>query len=530
MGALLATLIAGVGIVVMTIITPELGRYHYYPGAILVLFYCYMLIRLRFLYASLSGWLIFLSYVFSILAFPVVDTKVAYVNIFFLASANILGMFGGYTLELYLRRDFYYRYLLGQERQKVEQANEILEDKVKEKTQSLEKDIQRRRLVEKELIVAKEKAEESDRLKSAFLANMSHEIRTPMNGILGFAELLSDPDLDGVQQQKYISIIQNSGERMLNTVNNLMDISRIETGLLDPNIEQVNVIQEINNLYNFFKPEVEQKGLQLMLDRKKLPDELIIQTDRAFFESILTNLLKNAIKYTKQGRIRFGLRIQEDWLEFYVSDTGIGIPANRQQAIFERFVQADISDKQVFEGSGLGLAISKAYVEMLGGKISLNSTENEGSIFYFTLPFKGDEKNKQADKHSDSEGKIAFDKNNLNLLVVEDDETALQVLQHILRDKCNNIYTATTGKEAVEFLRNNKTIDLVLMDIKMPEMNGYEATRMIREFNKEVLIIAQTAYALEGDREKALEAGCDDYISKPIKKKILLSLIKRKLS
>ncbi len=530
LGAVIATLIAGVGIVVMTVITPELGRNHYYPGAMLVLFYCYMLIRLRFVYANLSGWLIFISYVISILVFPGVDTRVAYINIFFLASANILGMFGGYTLEFYLRRDFYYRYLLGQERLKVEKANEVLEDKVREKTQSLEKDIQRRNLVEKELIVAKEKAEESDHLKSAFLANMSHEIRTPMNGILGFAELLSDPALDGEQQQEYVSIIQSSGKRMLNTVNNLMDISRIETGLLEPVLEKIDVVREMENLNNFFKAEANKKGLELIFKREKTPHELIIQTDRSFFESILTNLLKNAVKYTKEGIIEFGLKICEHWLEFYVSDTGIGIPSNRQEAIFERFVQADIFDKEVFEGSGLGLSISKAYVEMLGGKIWLNSVEKKGSVFYFTLPLGKDENYTLPDNLTEMKETMDFNMKKLNILVAEDDVTSLMVLQNMLADKYNNLYSVSTGKEAVEFLRTNKNIDVVLMDIKMPVMDGYDATRMIREFNKEVVIIAQTAYALKGDRDKAINAGCNEYISKPVKKDILLSMIEKLLS
>ncbi len=391
LGAIIATLTAGVGIVVMTVISPELGRNHYYPGAMLVLFYCYMLIRLRFVWASLSGWLIFLSYVLSTLLFPGIDSKVAYINLFFLASANVLGMFGGYALEYYTRRDFYYRYLLRQEGLKVEKANEILEQKVKEKTRSLQQDIQRRKQVEQELINAKEKAEESDRLKSAFLANMSHEIRTPMNGILGFTDLLSEPGLTGKQQQKYIGIIQKSGERMLNTVNDLVDISRIETGLVVPDIAELDVAKELENLYNFFRPEAEKKGLQLILNRNNLPGQLYIQSDLSFFQSILTNLLKNAVKYTPEGKIEFGLRALENYLEFYVKDTGIGIPPDRQVAIFDRFVQADIKDTRAFEGTGLGLSITKAYLEMLGGNIWLESLEGKGSVFYFNLPIERNE-------------------------------------------------------------------------------------------------------------------------------------------
>ncbi len=529
-GAVIATLTAGVGIVVMTIISPELGRNHYYPGAMLVLFYCYMLIKLRFIWASLSGWLIFLSYVLSTLLFPGVDANVVYINFFFLASANILGMFGGYALEYYTRRDFYYRYLLRQERVKVEEVNEMLEQKVKEKTRSLEEDIQRRKCIEKELTFAKEKAEESDRLKSAFLANMSHEIRTPMNGILGFTYLLSEPGLKDDEQQKYIDIIQKSGKRMLNTVNDLMDISRIETGLVVPDLKQVDVIHEMDNLYNFFKPEAEQKGLKLILNRTELPLHLQIQTDPSLFESVLTNLLKNAIKYTPEGYVEFGLKTQENWLEFYVKDSGIGIPANRQEAVFDRFVQADIFDVKVYEGSGLGLSITRAYVEMLGGKIWLNSTEGRGSSFFFTMPFKNGKEDAFINENAALDKNISSFTKKPNLLIVEDDASARFFLEQVLRDKCKSIHSAASGMEAVEIARTDQNIDLILMDIKMPEMNGYEATRLIRSFNHEVVIIAQTAYALEGDRQKALEAGCNDYISKPINKKTLFTIISKNLN
>ena len=384
--AFIATTIAGFGIVVMTVISPELGRHHYYPGVMLVLFYCYMLIKLRFVWASLAGWLIIIAYLVSTILFPGVDLDVARINLFFLVSANILGMFGGYALEFYARKDFFNRYLLKKESEKVEEANEKLEEKVREKTRSLKEDIQRRKLIEKELIDAKNRAEESDRLKSAFLANMSHEIRTPMNGILGFTELLSEPDLTGEQQKKYVEIIQKSGDRMLNTVNDLIDISRIETEQVQPAMKTVDVIREFQNFFAFFQKEAKDKDLQLFLDSKDLPEKLVLQTDPSLFESIMTNLLKNAIKYTSKGFIRFGAKLNENHVEFYVSDTGIGIPEERQDAIFDRFVQADIQDTKAFEGSGLGLSITKAYVELLGGSIWLRSEINSGSTFYFTHP------------------------------------------------------------------------------------------------------------------------------------------------
>jgi len=247
-----------------------------------------------------------------------------------------------------------------------------------------------------ELIIAKEKAEESDRLKSAFLANMSHEIRTPMNGILGFAELLKEPNLTGKEQQEYIKIIEKSGARMLNIINDIVDISKIESGLMEVSIKESNINEQIEYIYIFFRPEVEGKGMQLSYRNGLVSSESIIKTDREKLFAILTNLVKNAIKYTNKGSIEFGYDHVETHgprnigagsasLQFYVKDTGIGIPKDRQEAIFERFIQADISDKYAYQGAGLGLSISKAYVEMLGGRIWVESEEGKGSTFYFTL-------------------------------------------------------------------------------------------------------------------------------------------------
>ncbi|PIY34267.1 MAG: hybrid sensor histidine kinase/response regulator, partial [Bacteroidetes bacterium CG_4_10_14_3_um_filter_42_6] len=217
-----------------------------------------------------------------------------------------------------------------------------------------------------ELIVAKEHAEESDRLKSAFLANMSHEIRTPMNGILGFADLLKQADLSGEEQQEYIKIIEKSGARMLNIINDIVNISKIEAGQMEVYLSKSNINEQIDFIYTFFKPEIEKKGIQFLV-KKSLPDEKAnITTDREKIFAILTNLIKNAIKFTTDGTIEFGYEIvsmiHESLIQFYVKDTGMGIPKDRQEAIFERFIQADIADKMALQGAGLGLSITKAYV------------------------------------------------------------------------------------------------------------------------------------------------------------------------
>jgi signal transduction histidine kinase len=241
------------------------------------------------------------------------------------------------------------------------------------------------------LTIAKENAEESDRLKSAFLANMSHEIRTPMNGILGFAELLKEPDLTGTEQHNYILMIEKSGARMLNIINNIIDISKIEAGLMRVDIRKININPQIEYIFTFFQPEVESKGLVLSFNNRLPTFADTIHTDREKLLAILTNLIKNAIKYTDKGSIDFGYTVlashEDPEIEFYVTDTGIGIPLNRQKAVFDRFVQADSSDSRAFQGAGLGLSISKAFVEMLGGKIRVESVSGKGSTFYFTLPF-----------------------------------------------------------------------------------------------------------------------------------------------
>lgn len=387
-------------------------------------------------------------------------------------------------------------------------------------------DITELKQTESELIKAKDKAEESDRLKSAFLANMSHEIRTPMNGILGFTNLLRNPDLTGKQQQDYVKIIQKSGDRMLNTVNDIIEISQIETGQITVTSNPVNISKHLKTLNEFFRLEAENKGLQLMIDNQLAKADSLIQTDENKFGSILINLIKNAIKFTDKGRIIIGCKKKGEFIEFNVKDTGVGIPANRTEAIFNRFEQADIEDSRALQGSGLGLSIVHSYVDMLGGEIWVKSKEGVGSQFYFTLPY-NTVTIKTPEKNLDTLNKSNIQNKGLKVLISDDDETAIMYLKIILEEFEKEILIAKNGIEAVEICRQHSDIDLILMDIKMPGLNGYEATEKIREFNDRVFIVAQTAFALPGDREKALEAGCDDYISKPINRDVLLELIKK---
>ena len=394
---------------------------------------------------------------------------------------------------------------------------------------AIKEDITARKNAEKELMKAKDEAEESDRLKLAFLANMSHEIRTPMNGILGFTELLKSPHLSGEEQQEYITIIEKSGKRMLNIINDIINISKVESGQIEISLSNTNVNKQIHYLHTFFKPEAKQKGIQINITKELASKDTFIKTDREKVYAILTNLVKNAIKFTNEGSVEFGCEKKEGMLEFFVKDTGFGISDSQKKIIFERFKQANGTLSRCSEGSGLGLAISKAYVEMLGGKIWVESEEGKGSTFYFTIPFQSEEK---------PEEKIVMEKANpgipeenkvkdLKVLIVEDDAISKLLVTIAVKPFSKEILKVSTGLEAIETCRNNTDIDLVMMDINMPEMGGYEATKQIREFNKDLVIIAQTANGMQSDRDEALAAGCTDYISKPVNIASLSALIQK---
>jgi PAS domain S-box-containing protein len=377
------------------------------------------------------------------------------------------------------------------------------------------------------LVAAKEKAEESDRLKSAFLANMSHEIRTPMNGIIGFTELLNEPKLTGKEKNEFIKIIQKSGQRLLNTISDLIEISKIESGSLELKLSKVNMNEQLDYIYNFFKPETENKGLTFKVHKPLSDEHANAESDAGKLNGVLMNLIKNAIKYTNQGGIEMGYRVVENTLEFFVKDTGIGIEGNRQKVVFDRFVQADLSLSKPYEGAGLGLSIAKAYVEMLGGKIWLQSELAKGTQFFFTLPFKPKPAlQAQPVQHKNiPNGDDALNK--LTILVAEDDLTGQIYISELLKGKCKKLIIADNGKEAVQKFSENPGIDMVLMDMAMPVMDGYEATAKIKEIDPKTIVIAQTAYALSGDKEKVLAAGCDDYLSKPFPGKQLFKLARK---
>jgi hypothetical protein len=530
--------VAGAGITVMTLKAPE--NYAYYAGMMLIFSAGYFFIKLRFFLATLAGWITLLLFNIGAFTFSGIDANLIISNNFFFAAANFIGMFAAYNIEFYTRKDFFLNQQLDSRNNEIAEANKNLESKVEERT--------------KELLLEKLRAEESDKLKTAFLTNMSHEIRTPMNGILGFAELLKIPDLTGELQLEYIDIIKKSSDRMLNIINDIVDISSIEAGLVNVSLTETDINAQSGYVYEFFKPEANEKGIMLSVHNGLQGNAAIVLTDEEKLFAILTNLVKNALKFSESGTIEFGYELKpvmqangtetmqssgtadihsfssvviQQELVFYVKDTGIGIPVDRQQAIFDRFVQADIADSRAFQGAGLGLSISKAFVEMLDGKIWVESEEDKGSSFYFTLPYTPVSNEENALPNPVQINQVEKEVRKLAILVVEDDDTSALLIGLILKGFSREILKASSGKDAVEVCRNNPNLDLILMDVKMSDLNGYEATRQIRKFNKDVVIIAQTAYAMILEKEQALEAGCNDYISKPIGVEELKGMIKK---
>ncbi|WP_211316257.1 ATP-binding protein [Flavobacterium faecale] len=385
----------------------------------------------------------------------------------------------------------------------------------------LEIDISDRKKMEIELQASKEKAIESDQLKSAFLANMSHEIRTPMNSIIGFSNLLKDPNISTKKHNKYITFIEKSSLRMLNIIDDIINISKIETGTMELTLEETNINELIEYYHSQLCTEVENKDIVVTYKNQLPHDDAYIITDQNKLYAVVRNIVTNAIKHTSVGSIEIGYTIEDAMIQFYVKDTGTGIPQNRQEAIFDRFVQADIINKMAVQGAGLGLSISKAYIKMLEGKIWLTSEIDKGTTFYFTI------------KHSPTQvvnvpipsQNVPTLKNKITILIVEDDKMSELLLTKLVKQYSLVIFKARNGLEAVEQATNNPEIDLILMDIQMPKMNGHEATKAIRVFNKDVTIIAQTAYALIGDKAKILESGCNECIAKPINKDELDQLI-----
>jgi PAS domain S-box-containing protein len=379
-----------------------------------------------------------------------------------------------------------------------------------------------------ELHRALRKAEESELLKSAFLSNMSHEIRTPMNGIIGFIEMLKDDDITPELQKNYIDIIGKSSKQLLSIVNDILDISKIETGQVKLNLSKVNVNEIIRNLYIEFESSSTELDLHFSVFISREDLDCVIISDEQKLYQILNNLLSNAFKFTHIGGIEFGYFFSEEFLEFFVKDSGIGIDESIKDKIFEQFIQGDVSYTRSKGGTGLGLSIAKAFSELLGGNIKFESEKNSGTTFFVKIPIFNsfsDEINviKKIEKNSN------LDWSNYTFLIVEDNYTNYYFLHELLRKSKVKILYAKTGSEAILIFNENKNINLILMDVKLQDISGYDVTAAIRKINKTIPIIAQTAFAMTGDNKIALEKGCSDYISKPINKEELISKINKHL-
>lgn len=389
-------------------------------------------------------------------------------------------------------------------------------------------DITERKNFEDQLKIAKEKAEESDRLKTAFLNNISHEIRTPLNAIVGFSTLQNKPNLTPEQRTKYTDIILQSSDKLLSIISDIIRIATIEAGQEKIDLKEVNINKTLELLFEQFNLQAQNKNVELKY-YKSTDDDLIVMTDETKLNQIIANLLCNSLKYTAEGKIEFGYQIKKDFIEFYLKDTGIGIPEDMHDEVFKRFRQVETTAARNYGGSGLGLSISKAYVELLGGKIWLESALGKGTKFFFTIPL----------NHTDNKARTVAEKpvfkecselkKKKNILIAEDEDSNYLFIEACLSDYEMVLCRATNGVEAVEICKTHPEIDLVLMDIKMPVMNGLDAIKQIKLLRPDLHIIAQSAYSTESEINKSIECGCDDFISKPINFDLLISKINKHL-
>jgi len=381
-------------------------------------------------------------------------------------------------------------------------------------------DITERLKAAEQMKLAKEKAEASDKLKTSFLNNISHEVRTPMNGILGFAEIMSHSDLSEEEKKDCISMLHESSDRLLDTITNYVDISLITSGNMSVNKKDFIPGQVLRKIFDNYKTSCSDRKLELLLEIPEQTDNISINSDPEIFRKVISQLLNNAIKFTEKGSIHYGYVIREGEPEFFVKDTGIGIGKESVDNIFDRFVKEDREPSILTEGSGLGLSIAKEMIEIIGGNIWVESEIGVGSCFFFTIPLFKDNKIVLSGTSGIEHKKI---NSGASILVAEDEETNFFYLNVILtRETGATVLHASNGREAIELFKANPGIIFILMDIKMSEVDGLEATRQIKLINPDVPIIAITAYAMSGDEERILAAGCDGYISKPISKKILL--------
>jgi PAS domain S-box-containing protein len=387
-------------------------------------------------------------------------------------------------------------------------------------------DITEQKEFEDALLIAKEKAQESDMLKSTFLANISHEIRTPMNGIIGFAELISREDIDEANRKSYVTIMKKSSEQLIRIIDDIIDFAKLEANQIRIDQENVNLNRLMDQIFGFFSNVLvsQEKGSVTLLVSKSLSDsESVIRSDETRLSQIFSHLLDNACKFTSDGYIEFGYKIKKDKVEFFVKDSGIGITREKHELVFEQFRQGDEGHTRKYGGTGLGLPIAKGMVNLLGGNIWVESEKDKGSTFYFTIPYVTEfRKEKSQAEHPETYNR--YDWTDKLILVAEDDELNFEYLKILLEPTLAKVIRAKDGSQAVKICSSMK-FSIILMDIRLPVLNGIQATRQLREMGINTPIIAQTAFAMDDDEKKCLDAGCDRYLTKPIRKERLFEVI-----
>lgn len=393
----------------------------------------------------------------------------------------------------------------------------------------IEDNTEKQKMVD-DLIEARDKAEESDRLKSAFLMNISHEIRTPLNSIMGFADLLAGQTTNPEEVRKQGALIYKNGHRLLNLINNILKISKIDAGAETLSLTVFSPAKLIEEVVSLFSPQASKRGLELSAVVSSVESSLMVEADRLKIHQVIDNLVGNALKFTEKGSIKLGFEVGDGKLKFFVSDTGRGIPQSEYGKIFERFYQADTSLNRGYEGVGLGLAICRSMVNLMGGKIWVDSVEGKGSEFMFEIPVRfinAEPENvltnqlpQQWEKHS---------KESKTIMVVDDDEPSLLMMKAMLSSAGYKDLFASGGYEALDLLKQNPEISLILLDIKMPVLDGMETLKQIRQMGINAVIVATTAYALPGDEQRIRQSGFDDYISKPINRTQIVNLLNKHL-
>ena len=345
-----------------------------------------------------------------------------------------------------------------------------------------------------------------------------------MNAIVGFSKLLQSGKLNKQKQQEYTNNILEKGNQLLRIINDIIDISKIEANQLNINKSRFSLNKLLDEIKHDFKDELEKKPKIDLEINKEVKNGNYIYLDRSRIKQVLSNILSNAFKYTDKGKIEIGYKLQDkDNILFFIKDTGIGVEQNKQDIIFDSFRKTDDSSTRLYGGTGLGLSISKALVKLMGGNIWVESELNQGASFYLTLPY--EPAYRVSESKPTEEEEIIYHWEGKNILIVEDDELSFEYLKEILKETKANIFHAKDGQAAIKYCKEKNNIDLVLMDIQLPGIDGNTATERIREFDKELPIIAQTAYALEEERKKILQAGCNDYVSKPINENALYKKI-----